>query len=524
MNEQPLNLRASLQEIWRRRLLVTVVAVLCGLGGVILGFLEPVDQTAIALVLLPPSAASTSGASANSTRTDAIIAESSPVLAAAGAKLSPPLGATDLKNLVAITALSGQVLQIHARAPRSTSAKQLANAVASSYVKYSDQLETSIAGPGVTALHQESALLTRQIRDLETQINVVSARIAHEAAGSSAGEQDASLLGALENEQNQVSIQLGNVTNQISTAQLASGSGANTTLILQNAVSQPVSQFGFRLTAGLVGFAAGLLGSAVFVLVRLQRDRRLRLRDEIARVVGAPVIASLDARGCANPSAWRKLLESRPPATAEWALRHVLHTLLNGGAQRRAVRVISFAGDSPALTTGPRLALHAAASGTPTRLIPEDHRVPEDRSLVSLRAAFTGAEPVGRGMPLTVGLNDVGEYPLQLPISIVVFDGKLPTLAWSDTTNLLSISANFVTADELAELALEIADRGSVLDGVVVVNPDPTDNTSGLIAHDTLRLLPFGAHAVGGDGQPVLLRARTRKETGSPERLWSREH
>jgi hypothetical protein len=127
-------------------------------------------------------------------------------------------------------------------------------------------------------------------------------------------------------------------------------------------------------------------------------------------------------------------------------------------------------------------------------------------------------------MPLTVGLNDVDEYPLQLPISIVVFDGKLPTLAWSDTTNLLSISANFVTADDLAELALEIADRGSVLDGVVVVNPDPTDNTSGLIAHDTLRLLPFGAHAVGGDGQPVLLRARTRKETGSPERLWSREH
>ena len=522
MIEQPLNLRASLQEIWRRRLLVTVVAALCGLGGIILGFLEPADQTAVALVLLPPSAASTSGASANSTRTDAIIARSSPVLAAAGAKFSPPLGAMDLKELVTVTALSGQVLQIQARAPLSSSAKRLANAVASSYVKYSDQLATSTAGPGVTALNQESAQLTKQIKDLETQINVVSARIAHDAAGSSAGEQDANLLSSLQNEQNQVSVQLGNVTNQISTAQLASGSAANTTLILQNAVSQPVSQFGFPLTAGLVGFAAGLLGSAVFVLVRLQRDRRLRTRDEIARAVGAPVIASLDAPGCTTPSAWRELLKSRPPATAEWALRHVLHTL-NGGAQRRAVRVISFAGDSPALTTGPRLALHAAASGTPTGLIPEDHLVPEDRSLVSLRAAFTGAEPVGRGLPLTVGLNDLRENPLQLPISIVVFDGKLPTLAASDTTNLLSISPNFVTADELAQLALEVADGGSVLDGVVVVNPDPTDNTSGLIAPDTLRLLPLGTRAVGGDDQPVLLRARTSKETGSPERLSSRE-
>lgn len=55
MNEQPLNLRASLQEIWRRRLLVIVVAALCGLGGMTLGFLKPADQTAVALILLPPS-------------------------------------------------------------------------------------------------------------------------------------------------------------------------------------------------------------------------------------------------------------------------------------------------------------------------------------------------------------------------------------------------------------------------------------------------------------------------------------
>ena len=48
--------------------------------------------------------------------------------------------------------------------------------------------------------------------------------------------------------------------------------------------------------------------------------------------------------------------------------------------------------------------------------------------------------------------------------------------------NLLSISSDFVTADELAQLALEAADGGAGLDGVVVVNPDPSDNTSGLIA------------------------------------------
>ena len=105
----------------------------------------------------------------------------------------------------------------------------------------------------------------------------------------------------------------------------------------------------------------------------------------------------------------------------------------------------------------------------------------------------------------------------------MVFDGKSPTLAASDTMNLLSISPNFVTADELAQLALEVADGGSVLDGVVVVNPDPTDNTSGLIAPDTLRLLPLGTVPLAGTDQPVLLEHERAKTTGSPERLSSRE-
>ncbi len=63
----------------------------------------------------------------------------------------------------------------------------------------------------------------------------------------------------------------------------------------------------------------------------------------------------------------------------------------------------------------------------------------------------------------------------------MVFDGNSTTLTPSDAVNLLSISPNFVTDDELAQLALQAADSGSVLEGVVVVNPDPSDNTTGLM-------------------------------------------
>ena len=265
----------------------------------------------------------------------------------------------------------------------------------------------------------------------------------------------------------------------------------------------------------------GLIGRATFVLVRSPRVRRLRLRAEIARAAGAPVIASIESPGCTTPTAWRELLEGRPCAADEFALRNILHTLLRGGEQSWAVRLISFPGDSPALSTAPRLALHAAASGSPTALVPENPPALDDRPLVTLRAAFTGAEPVGRGLPFTIGPN-VETADAQVVVSMVVFDGDPATLSTSNTMNLLSISSDSVTADQLAQLALVAADGGAGLDGVVVVNPDPSDNTSGLIATDPLRLLPSEAPANGAVSEVVRFETLTAAY-GSPERLSSRD-
>jgi hypothetical protein len=388
---------------------------------------------------------------------------------------------------------------------------KLANAVAASYVTYIGRLEGSTEDATVTALQHESDLLTEQINDLQGQINTVNTRIASEGSGSTAGQQDTDLLGSLRSEQNQVSLQLNRVTGQITNAQLESGSTVNTTRILQKATTQPTSKFTLPIEAGIIGIVIGLLGSTAFVLMRLQSGTRLRLRDEIARVAGAPVIASLESPRCLTLFEWRAFLEERPRATDEWALRHLLRTIPNGGGAGRpqAIRVISFADDSPAMTTGPRLALQAAGSGTPTALLPEDPIGPGGTSMAPLRAVFTGVEPVGRGLPISMGLGDTNEGPFTLIVSVVIFDGTSASLTSSDAINLLSISPNFVTADELARLALAAADSGFALDGVVVVNPDPTDNTTGSMRDDTLRLLP----------SPV------RTDAGiSPERLTRQQH
>jgi capsular polysaccharide biosynthesis protein len=517
VTEQPLNIRASLREIRRRRLLIIVVAAICGLAGLAYGIFAPAKETAVALVLLPPTTTSdaansgntgNTGSGGNSIDTNALIAKSTPVLAAAGAKVSPPLDASGVKKLVTVTPLSGQILQIQAENRASTYAVKLANAVAASYVTYVGQLEGSTAQAAVAALQRESSLLTKQINDLQSQIDTVTARIGPEGAGSSAGQQDTALLGSLRSEQDQVSLQLNRVTGQITNAQLETGSTINSTRILQRATTQPASKATFPIEAAIIGILIGLLGSTAFVLMRLQSGRRLRLRDEIARVAGAPVIASLESPRCITLFDWRALLEERPRATDEWSLRHLLRTIPTGsdGGRPQAIRVISFAEDSSATSTGPRLALQAAGSGTSTALLLEDPVSPGGTSLAPLRAAFTGIQPVGRELPITLGLGDGGEAAFNLIVTVVIFDGTSASLTSSDAINLLSISPNFVTADELARLALAAADNGFVLNGVVVVNPDPTDNTTGSMRDDTLRLLPSPARADSGSSPERLTR------------------
>lgn len=517
MNEQPLNLKTSLQEIWRHRFFIALVAVVCALGGIAFGILRPPDRTAVALVLLPSSGTSNSGMP--NVQTDTVIATSTPVLSAAGSKLSPPEGAATLRPLVKVNSLGQQVLQIQAQATDGTHAIQLANAVATSYMKYLGHLRQT-SEMGVAALQQESALLSQQVQDLQNQITPLFVRIGSEGTGSIAGQRESTLLESIKSEQNQVALQLNSVNDQIQTAELSNGSGVADTHVLQAAALQPASKYRLPIEAGVLGLVIGLLGATAFVLIRRERDPCLRLRDDIARAAGAPVIVSLTAPSCGTASEWEELLDSRPGSTTNWDLRRVLHQMLSGGDQRVSVRVISFVGDLPALTTGPQLARDATVSGTSTALIPEPEGSP---SLAPLCAALSGAQRTGGAVPLITEFEEGRNDTPRFLVSITVFDGVSVAAAPDKSLNMLSISPGFATADEISRLALEVADAGSALDFVAVVNPDPADTTSGQFADDRLRLLPSGAHAQAGGTGLVHFGSRTSTAAKSHERLSSWE-
>jgi capsular polysaccharide biosynthesis protein len=226
---------------------------------------------------------------------------------------------------------------------------------------------------------------------------------------------------------------------------------------------------------GLLGALGGAVIGAIGVLAKIRGDRRLRLRDEIADAVGLPVLASVSSYQASEVSDWAYLLEHyRPTAVEAWSLRKTLHLLgldVRGGAPG-SLTVLSFAGDDKALPLGPQLAALATSIGISASIVIDGHQ-----------------EPAGDS---------------QLTIHLVVVDREAPVLTGAErTTNtIIALSAGFVTAEELARLAVAAAADDRIIDGLAVTDPDPTDRTIGRVSQSTRRT---------GSRLPTLLTGTARR-------------
>jgi hypothetical protein len=270
---------------------------------------------------------------------------------------------------------------------------------------------------------------------------------------------------------------------------------------------------------GAIGMGIGFLLGAFLAVIRATRDRRLRLRDEIASAIDIPVLASLEAKQYTTTAQWEKVLETYKPSPAvSWGLRRAVSRLSQMGEEDPNVRVLSLSGDGVALAAGPQLAIFAANLGIRTSLEPG-----EDHELVSLRAACSAHQRAGRLPDLytcatssPLGANarsgswddDPIPVPARPELSISIHTVKLDDLDPGDFAGarlLLAVSSGFATADDLARLALGAADAGHILAGIIVVNPDPKDNTTGALpdVSTTLRTRPRASHPLNVAAQTV---------------------
>lgn len=422
MSRQALDLRRSTQILRRRKGLLSLTLVLGLLAGGAYALRHPPMLTSTALVLLPESAQAAQGAAAAVnggpdpyTATQVVIAESNPVLSAALPNVRPPMSLSELRSELHVASPTGYIISISARSKIAADAEASANAAADSYVDY-------ISSAGKAVGHVPAQLL--------------------EPATSATGP-------------------------------------------------TPVSQL--VIYALLGAFVGGLIGFIVLLAVN-RSDRRLRERDEIANSIGVPVIASFPVAHPSGAAGWTKLLEGyKPEALHSLQLRRALQQLetaafdANNGGQngRWSFAVLSLSSDPGALALGPQLAVFAASQGIPTALVigPQQHDVDITATLQTACAAPSSVSSKRPShLQVTVSDGGIGVQPAaSLTVVVVVVDGRsprMPTMMRTSAT-VLGVSAGVATADKLARVAVSVASDGREIAGILVADPESTDQTTG---------------------------------------------
>jgi capsular polysaccharide biosynthesis protein len=239
---------------------------------------------------------------------------------------------------------------------------------------------------------------------------------------------------------------------------------------------------------GVIGILAGGAIGAIGVLAVKRRDRRLRLRDEIADSIGIPVLASIQVGHPSDAAGWLRLLTGYEPGVVDaWRLRAALDFLGAGNAgpatmgqgQGISLAVLSLQSDPAALALGPQLAAFAASREIRTELV--IGLQPDPGAAATLCAACTG---VAETEYLRVSVGDqrrARHRPATLTFIVGVIDQNAPRGAgrMPATAAVLGVSAGTATAEELARAAISAADQGCKLVGILVADPDSTDGTTG---------------------------------------------
>jgi hypothetical protein len=263
---------------------------------------------------------------------------------------------------------------------------------------------------------------------------------------------------------------------------------------------------------GVIGILAGALMGFIVVLAVGRNDRRLRERDDIANSIGVPVLMSIPVEHPSDAPEWTVLLtEYEPGIVHAWRLRQALQQLgvretprgsESGGVV--SVGILSLASDPGALALGPHLVAYAASLGIRAVLIVGPQQ--DATAAAALRTACAASVPGSskRANFLRVVATDgAATVPsgAELIVAVAVVDRRTPQVPEMPptTSTLLAVSANAATAEELARVATIAAADGRDVSGILVADPDPSDQTTGRIPRlggFRRRVMPTRVHGI----------------------------
>ena len=489
MSEQNLDMGAVWATLRRHLRLLLLVLVVGAVAGVALAVWRPPQWTSTSVVLLPPSSESGVGAAERDSGTQVRVAASDLVLGQAGRRVVPRLDLHEIQEAVEVSATTPDVLRFTARADGAEEARELADAAAAAELRYVSSAAARLRDAARSGRETRLQTLRATLRTVDRDIRATTERRDAEVFGSAAEKALTAALAQLTAQQASLVLQADQV------AEAASADvGRDTASLIEGA--SPATRPGLllqRVLHGLAGAAALLLLAMLALLVSARRDRRLRFRDEIADALGSTVVASLSSRPARNVAGWRTLLGRYVPGPVDaWSLRQVLRQVLPAGTLARVhgpgtegpggpgadVVVVTLSDDPAALALGPQLATYAASVGLRTRLVPHHGH----GSAAGLWAACARVHPEHelRGhlwvnRPLHDGTTE------DLRVLMVVLDRARPERLElpGGCIGVVAVGAGAATAADLARVAVAVDEAGVDVQGVVVLDPDRLDRTTG---------------------------------------------
>lgn len=466
----------------------------------------PPTLTSSALVLLPtPIESQSYGESDVDTQSKIVL--STTVLGAAGATFTPTLSAYSMEKHVTVSAETDQLLQITATSTQRGRAAALTGAVTEAYLAYVNSSAQAVGDSALASIRSREDALQKQEQALTQEIARSTARQRAAAQGSTQARSEAQIIAQLQAERADLLVQLDRVQDSLATTPSGFNAGA---IVVQDASPERPPPMWNRLALWMpAGAWLSVLLVASIALIVERRQRVLRLRDEIAVVVGSPVLGSVRAQQQRTTVDWSALLATYSAGPAEdWAWRRALSNLpgsssrTGGLSHPRSMTLICLAGDGPGLALPPQLATYAIGRGVTTRLTVANGQ----QAVAQLWTVMTSYSRDQLRPGLLLGPERDQDPEPDLTLTMIVVDRTSPDLtSLSDSDAIVFVvSSGVATEEDVVRLNVGLDAHGRRFDGVIVANPEGSDHTTGtkdVIVDDEVSRLPIRV-----TGSPTLRR------------------
>jgi capsular polysaccharide biosynthesis protein len=418
MSQQGVDLRRSVQILWRHKILVGVVVVLGILAGAAYAKVYPPKLTSTALVVLPQNsqsaAAAANGQIDSYTATQEVIASSTPVLQGALPHIQPPVSLAELRGEIQVGSLTSYVISISALGTVAADAEATANAVANSYIGYIGSKSSPVGHTTAKLLAPASSAVG---------LAPLEALIIDGAIGAISGALIGAILALALNRTDRRLRERDEIANSIGIPVLAS-----------IPVARPSDAPAW--TRLLDDYQPGV-------------RHALQLQQVLHHLATAAAGADYGENGGGRPSVTILSLSSDRGALA-------LGPQLAAFAASQGIPTVLFLGpqQDPDATAALRIACADAArsnrSGLLEAIVSEHAGEPPDIALTVVIVAVDGRTP------------------------------RIPD-TMQTTTTLLGVSSGAATAEQLARVAVNSDNEGREITGILVADPEPGDPTTGRI-------------------------------------------